>query len=254
MSATLQNGASGNSGATRQLKNAWRRFLRVWDSMAIYMPLLMMGALALGTYWLVRNTPIFGAPEVAKEASHEVDYFMRKFTVKTFDEGGQLKSEIYGIEARHFPDTDVLEIDQARIRSISVEGRVTNATANRAYSNGDGSEVQLVGNAVVIREASKDADGKETPRMEFRGEFLHAFLNEDRVKSHKPVLLIRGTDQFVGDTFDYDNLDRVADLKGRVRGILVPRSAASAAGLPTLTVPAEPNDAAKPAGGEPAVR
>ena len=60
MSATLQNGASGNSGATRQLKNAWRRFLRVWDSMAIYMPLLMMGALALGTYWLARNTPALG--------------------------------------------------------------------------------------------------------------------------------------------------------------------------------------------------
>ncbi len=204
--------------------------LRVWDSMAIYMPLLMMGALALGTYWLVRNTPIFSTPEAVREASHDIDYFMRKFTVKTFDEGGQLKSEIYGIEARHFPDTDILEIDQARIRSISPDGRITVATANRAYSNGDGSEVQLTGNARVVREASTDANGKETPRMEFRGEFLHAFLNDERVKSHKPVLLIRGTDQFVGDTFAYDNLDQVADLKGRVHGILVPRSAASAAG------------------------
>ena len=87
--------------------------------------------------------------------------------------------------------------------------------------------------------------------MEFRGEFLHAFLNDERVKSHKPVLLIRGTDQFVGDTFAYDNLDQVADLKGRVHGILIPRSAASAAsaaGLPTLTLPAAPAPAspAKP--------
>lgn len=221
--------------------------------MAIYMPLVMMGALALGTYWLVRNTPIFSTPEAAKEASHDIDYFMRKFTVKTFDEGGQLKSEIYGIEARHFPDTDILEIDQARIRSISIEGRVTTATANRAYTNGDGSEVQLMGNALVIREASKDATGKETPRMEFRGEFLHAFLNDERVKSHKPVLLIRGADQFTGDTFAYDNLDQVANLNGRVRGILVPRSAASAAGLPTLTLPA-PAGPAKPAGGDPASR
>ena len=214
--------------AALQLKNTWRRFLRVWDSMAIYMPLLMMGALALGTYWLVRNTPIFNTPEAAREASHDIDYFMRKFTVKTFDEGGQLKSEIYGIEARHFPDTDILEIDQARIRSISLEGRVTTATANRAYTNGDGSEVQLTGNALVIREASKDASGKETPRMEFRGEFLHAFLNDERVKSHKPVLLIRGTDQFTADNLDYDNLSGVANLTGRVRGVLIP----SAAGKP----------------------
>jgi lipopolysaccharide export system protein LptC len=254
VSTALPGGASGNAGAMRQLKSAWRRFLRVWDSMSIYMPLLMMGALALGTYWLVRNTPIFSAPEAAKEASHDIDYFMRKFTVKTFDEGGQLKSEIYGIEARHFPDTDILEIDQARIRSIGVEGRITTATANRAYTNGDGSEVQLAGNALVVREASKDANGKETPRMEFRGEFLHAFLNEERVKSHKPVLLIRGTDQFTGDTFAYDNLDQVANLNGRVRGILVPRSAASAAGLPTLTLPAPASPAAKTAGGYPAAR
>jgi len=245
MSTATPGQGTGRRGALRQLKKGWRNFLRVWDSMAIYMPLLMMGALALGTYWLVRNTPIFSTPEAAREASHDIDYFMRKFTVKTFDEGGQLKSEIYGIEARHFPDTDILEIDQARIRSISPDGRITTATANRAYSNGDGSEVQLTGNALVIREASKDASGKETPRMEFRGEFLHAFLNDERVKSHKPVLLIRGTDQFVGDTFAYDNLDQVADLKGRVHGILVPRSAASAPGLPTLTLP-QPASPAKP--------
>lgn len=243
----MTSSMQGHAGAVRPLKRAWRGVLRVWDSMAIYMPLLMMGALALGTYWLVRNTPIFSSPETARETSHEIDYFMRKFTVKTFDEKGQLKSEIYGIEARHFPDTDILEIDQARIRSISPDGRVTTATANRAYSNGDGSEVQLTGNARVVRDASTDAQGKETPRMEFRGEFLHAFLNDERVKSHKPVLLIRGTDQFVGDTFAYDNLDQVADLKGRVHGILVPRSAASAAGLPTLTLPAAPASPAKPA-------
>lgn len=247
MTSSMQGQGAGRAGAVRPLKRAWRGVLRVWDSMAIYMPLLMMGALALGTYWLVRNTPIFSTPETARETSHEIDYFMRKFTVKTFDEKGQLKSEIYGIEARHFPDTDILEIDQARIRSISPDGRVTTATANRAYSNGDGSEVQLTGNARVVRDASTDAQGKETPRMEFRGEFLHAFLNDERVKSHKPVLLIRGTDQFVGDTFAYDNLDQVADLKGRVHGILVPRSAASTAGLPTLTLPAAPASPAKPA-------
>ena len=216
-------------GARQLFRRAWRMVFRLWDNLAIYMPLLLMGALALGTYWLVRNTPMFSTPEAAREASHDVDYFMRKFTVKTFDDGGKLKSEIYGLEGRHFSDTDILEIDQARIRSINVEGHVTTATGNRAYVNGDGSEVQLTGNAVVVREAKVKADGKETPRMEFRGEFLHAFLNDERVKSHKPVVLVRGADQFTGDTFAYDNLDQVADLKGRVRALLMPSHASGAA-------------------------
>jgi lipopolysaccharide export system protein LptC len=58
--------------------------------------------------------------------------------------------------------------------------------------------------------------------MEFRGEFLHAFVNTERVKSHKPVTLIRGNDQVTADTLDYDNLDRVVELNGRVRGVLTP--------------------------------
>ena len=190
----------------------------------MYMPLLLMGALALGTYWLVRNTPTFSAPEAVREVGHEIDYFMQNFTIKTFDEDGKLKSEIAGTEARHFVDTDILEIDQARIHSINISSQLTTATAKRAYSNGDGSEVQLTGNARVIREASRDAQGKKSPRLEFRGEFLHAFLNEERVQSHLPVVLIRGADQFTGNVFSYNNLDQVAVLTGRVRGVLMPNS------------------------------
>ena len=84
--------------------------------------------------------------------------------------------------------------------------------------------MQLTGNAKVIREASQDVVGKEAPRLEFRGEFLHAFLNEERVQSHKPVVLIRGADQFTGNVFSYNNLDQVAVLTGRVRGVLMPKS------------------------------
>jgi lipopolysaccharide export system protein LptC len=217
-----------------RLKAAWRTLAGVWDRMAMYMPLVMMGLLALGTYWLARNNPGFSAPEAAPEVRHEIDYFMKKFSVKTFDENGRLKSEIFGDEGRHFPDTDILEIDQARIRSLRPDGSITVATGNRAYTNGDASEVQLTGNARVVRDAWRDASGKEFPRLEFRGEFLHAFLNEERVTSHKPVVLTRGLDQFTGDTFDYDNLGQVANLKGRVRGVLMPRSAQPAAppGLP----------------------
>lgn len=211
------------TSALHAMREPWRRALRLWDQVSIYLPLLLMGSLALGTYWLVRNSPVFSAPEAAKEAKHEVDYFMRKFTIKTFDETGRLKSEIYGIEARHYPDTDTLEIDAPRIRSISDAGRLVTSTGNRALSNGDGSEVQLMGNARVVREAAKDADGNDLPRMEFQGEFLHAYINDERVKSHLPVVLIRGSDQFTGDTFAFNNITGVADLNGRVKGVLVPR-------------------------------
>ncbi|MBC7468919.1 MAG: LPS export ABC transporter periplasmic protein LptC [Ramlibacter sp.] len=181
-----------------------------------------MGLMALGTYWLARNTPVFSMPEAARPARHDPDYYMRVFSVKTFDANGRLKSEVFGSEARHYPDTDTLEIDKPRIRSYNARGELTVATAIRALSNADGSEVQLVGDAVVTREATQGADGRGEPALEFRGEFLHAFLNTEKVKSHKPVTLIRGGDRFTADTLDFDNVGRVMELNGRVRGILVP--------------------------------
>jgi len=197
----------------------------LWERVAIYLPIILMTVLALGTYWLVRNTPIFGAPEPAAPVRHEPDYFMHKFAVKTFDGVGRLKSEVFGTEGRHYPDTDTLEISNARIRSINPQGRVTVATGNRALSNSDASQVQLFGNAVVVREPSTDAAGHVLPRLEFRGEFLNAYTDSERVSSNKPVTLTRGNDQFTADAMDYDNYDGVLNLKGRVKGLLVPNAA-----------------------------
>lgn len=199
------------------------RWRRSWETVSIYLPVLLMALLALGTYWLVKNTPLFEAPGAARPARHEPDYFMRGFAVRTFDAAGVLKSELFGSEARHYPDTDTLEIDQVRIRSFSKDGRLTTATAQRALSNGDGSEVQLFGDAQVVRDGLPVEGAVAEPRLEFRGEFLHAYLNDERVKSHLPVTITRGADRFTANALAYDNLDRIADMQGRVRGIFGPR-------------------------------
>jgi len=209
-----------------QLRRAWNLTRDVLDRSTIYLPIILMFGVALGTYWLVRNAPKLLEPTVKAAPTHEPDYFMRDFVIKNFLPNGDLRSELHGVEGRHYPDTDTIEVDQVRMRSVSPEGLVTRSSANRGLSNADGSEIQLFGNAIVIREPAVSAGGKATPRLEFRGEFLHAFLDTEKVQSNKPVTLIRGSDQFTGDTLDYDNLSGVANLTGRVRGVLVPSAAA----------------------------
>ncbi len=190
--------------------------------MSLYLPVVLMGLLALGTYWLVRSTPQLALSEPQASVRHEPDYFMRKFSVKTFDEAGRLKSEVVGIDARHFPDTDTLEIDLVRIRAFGEGGRLTTATARRAVTNGDASEVELFGDAHVVREPATDTSGQSQPRSEFRGEFLRALLKAERITSHKPVELIRGHDRFTADTLDFDNIGQVIQLRGHVKGTLQP--------------------------------
>ena len=197
-----------------------------WEKFSLYLPIILMGMMALGTWWLVRNAPAPIAAAAGPSNPHQPDYFMKLFSVKSFDATGRLQSEVRGDEARHYPDTDTLEIDQVRMRSVTPQGRLTVATADRALSNADGSEVQLFGNAIVTREPLPAKPGAAAqPRLEFRGEFLHAYTGTERVRSDQPVTLIRGNDRFTADAMDYDNLDQVLQLRGRVRGVLQPGTA-----------------------------
>jgi len=191
-----------------------------WARLSLYLPVVLMGLLALSTYWLVRSTPVFVPPQAPGPARHEPDYAMQRFSIRTFDDSGRLKTQVLGSEARHYPDSDTLEIDAVRIRSFDFSGRLTTASAERALANGDVSEVQLSGHARVVKEAAVDATGRELSQLTYQGEFLHAFVDSERVKSHLPVELTSGKDRFTADAMDYDNLDRVITLKGRVRGVL----------------------------------
>jgi lipopolysaccharide export system protein LptC len=201
------------------------RLRSAWDRLSIYLPVVLMGLFALGTYWLVRSTPLLIPDEPVTVARHDPDYFMRNFSVKTFDETGRLKSEVTGTDARHFPDTDTLEIDGVRIRSFDTDDRLTTVSSRRALTNSDNSELQLFGDALVIRESSLDAKGRVQPRMEFRGEFLHAFMDTEQIKSHLPVELTRGKDRFNADTLDFNNRTGIVLLHGRVKGTLIPTKA-----------------------------
>ena len=191
---------------------------RLLDAASAYLPLLLMAVLALGTWWLVKNTPLFDADRAPAPLRHEPDYTMSQFMVQRFAPGGAMRVQIEGDLMRHYPDTDTLEIDNPRIRALAPDGRVTLATARSALSNGDGSEVQLSGGAHVVREAlANDAP------IEFRGEFLHYFVNAERLTSHLPVNMKQGRTEVSADTFAFDNLSRVVDFKGRVRAAFAPR-------------------------------
>jgi lipopolysaccharide export system protein LptC len=206
--------------------NATARALRVpwpWrllDAASTYLPLLLMAALALGTWWLVKNTPLFENERELAPVRHEPDYTMTQFMVQRFAANGAMRVQIEGDVMRHYPDTDTLEIDNPRLRAFGDDGRITNATARKAIANRDGSEVQLSGSAHVVREATPAFAG-----IEFRGEFLHCFQNTERMRSHLPVVVTQAGTEFRADSMAYDNLAGVLDLKGHLRAVLTPPAA-----------------------------
>ncbi len=191
---------------------------RLREALSAYLPLLLMGMLALATWWLINNTP--GAPAASGQAPvrHDPDYTMQGFTLQRFGSDGRLTVQLEGDQLRHFPDTDTLEVDTVRIQAFSNDGSKTNATARRALSNADASEVQLLGGAKVER--SGGASGAAP--LQFEGEFLHAFLRTEQLRSHLPVVLRQGGSEIRAGGMQYSHLDQQATFLPPVRARFAP--------------------------------
>jgi len=198
---------------------------RTRELLGAYLPLLLMALLALGTWWLVKNTPRPNAGADAAPLRHDPDYEMHDFAITRFGADGRATVRIEGTWLRHYPDTDRIEIESARMQAHAPDGRVTVAQAARALANGDGSEWQLSGGAHVV------AQTRAGPPLEVDGEFLHVFVPTERIRSHLPVTVRQGDDEIRAGGIEADNLAQRLQLAPPVRATFSPRA------LQRLTTP-----------------
>jgi len=129
-----------------------------------------------------------------------------------------MKSFLQGRTSAHYPDTLTNLIEHPVVHSVSLSGRITTAVAKRSLSNEDGSEIQLMGQAVVHKQGLADKD----PDMTLRSEFIHLFANTDKLLTYAPVKIERGENRFEGQNLKADNLNQRFVLQGRVKALLVP--------------------------------
>jgi len=213
-------------GAAAPMLTPAQRVRRMLDQLVNYLPVLLMGALAMLTYWLVRYTPEPVAVQETRPASHVPDYFMRDFSLMVYASDGRLEFRVQGENAEHFPDTDTLEVTRPRLTKLDDAGRVTDATAQQAITTPEGQRVELKGQVVVQRSTPVDAQGRRSPAIELRSEYLFIDLEHDRMRTDQPVEMLRGSDRFSADALDYDHDQGVTRLTGRVRGQIQPRTTA----------------------------
>ncbi|MEY3253272.1 MAG: hypothetical protein RL227_2245 [Pseudomonadota bacterium] len=205
------------AGAEPRRDMPWH--LRLREALSAYLPILLMAALALATWWLVKNSPRPPGETVPRAVSADPDYTMSGFALERFAPDGRLVLRIEGAQMRHYPATDRIEIDGAMIQAWSPAGRLMRASAARAVGTGDGSELQLLGGAEVVGE---DAAG--VPLL-MRSEFLHAYFIDERVESDRPVLVRHGATEMRAAGLLYSHASQRLELKGPLQVTLTPRAA-----------------------------
>jgi lipopolysaccharide export system protein LptC len=191
---------------------------RLLDILIVYLPLIILGLLASGSWWLVRSMPPLSQAEAHKSVRQDPDYRLSDFSIKLFNAQGQMTRELTGKEAQHLPATKDLHIKEVRIFAENeIGGRMT-AQAQWGIASDDGSKVTLEGQAQAIKPSQADS-----PQVELRGERLVALPDEERVLSDEPVRIIRGRDVFTANTMDFNSKTGEYALQGRVRGSLAPK-------------------------------
>ncbi|PUE06328.1 LPS export ABC transporter periplasmic protein LptC [Limnohabitans sp. T6-5] len=190
----------------------------VIDKLTLSLPLMALGLLALGSWWLVQSMPDRLRPAAVQPVRQDPDYRLENFSFKSFDATGRMTHELRGEQGRHFPATDELDIQNVRIVSLSDTGSRIDAQALQGIATGDGKQVTLLGKAQAIRPAF----GTST-RIELHGDRLLALVKEHRLLSSDPVKIIRDQDVFTAQTMNFNSDSGEYILQGRVRGVLAPQ-------------------------------
>jgi lipopolysaccharide export system protein LptC len=192
---------------------------RLWDALSVYLPLIVLGLLASGSWWLVRSISPLSTPETNKPVRQDPDYRLSDFSVKSFDATGQMTREITGKSAQHFPGTQDLRIEDIRIFAQNDRGARLHAKAKQGIASDDGAKVTLLGQAQAI----KHSQGNR-PQIELRGERLVALPDDNRIESTDPVQITRDRDVFTANTLNFNSNTGEYVLQGRVRSTLMPKT------------------------------
>ncbi|MEX3547851.1 MAG: LPS export ABC transporter periplasmic protein LptC [Burkholderia sp.] len=178
--------------------------------------LLPILALAGVTYWLLQATLPPPGEAVSRPKTHSPDYFADNFSVTELDQSGATQYRLTAIKLIHYEDDETSQLSLPAMRAFQPGKPVATATSKRGTVNGDVSIVDLYDDARILRAA-----GGGDPPMEADSEHFRVLVNDDVIETEKPVKLQRGLSiANATNGMKYNNVTRVIDLYGNVRGTI----------------------------------
>jgi len=183
-------------------------------------PLILMGALTLGTFWLVKkNTPI-EKPTLERVRLHEPDYTINDGALSALSELGTTKYRILGKKVTHYDDDASIDIITPRMRLFQPEKAPVTVKSDTGHLDGDLTILDLFNNASIFRPAqAASATEPATLRMLATSSYFKVLINDDIIETDKPITLEQGMsvmNSTEGGIFN--NVQQSMMLSGQVKG------------------------------------
>jgi lipopolysaccharide export system protein LptC len=184
------------------------------------MPLILMIALTLVTFWLVqKNTP----PEksaLERARLHEPDYTIYDGALSALNELGNTKYRILGKKVIHYDDDASIDILTPRMRFFQAGKAPVTIKSDTGHLDGDLTVLDLIDNASIFRPAqAATATEPATLRMLASSSYFKVLINDDIIETNKPITLEQGMsvmNSTEGGIFN--NVEQSMTLSGHVKG------------------------------------
>lgn len=202
----------------RALADIWS--VRLRDLLSTYLPLLLMLLLAAATWWLVRITPVPGAPRATDAASQAPDYILNDVEFVRYRGDGSLMARVRSRELRHYPAGDRMELDDAQVVADHPEGDIK-AQARRGFFSEEGRRIRLEGDVNFRREATATQ-----PAFRVQTSVLELDVENGRAWTDAPVQWEQEGAVLTASGFEYEQATSLLQLSGPVSARISPRAPA----------------------------
>ena len=184
------------------------------------MPLILMGALTLSTFWLVKKNTPAEKSAIERVRLHEPDYTITNGTLSALNEAGNTKYRVLGKKVIHYDDDASIDIEMPRIRLFPPEKSPVTVRANMGHLDGDITILDLMDNAEIVRPPqAATASEPARPRMLARSAYFKVLINDDIIQTDKPVTLEQGISIMQSTEGGiFNNIEQSMVLSGHVRG------------------------------------
>ncbi|MBN9093438.1 MULTISPECIES: LPS export ABC transporter periplasmic protein LptC [Pandoraea] len=199
-------------------------------SPASLIAIAVLAGLAAGTYWLVQRTLPSDADRAPYVKQHIPDYYADDMVISMLSASGMTQYRVNAVHMTHFEDDQTTAMTMPAVRAFTPDQPEVTATSKRGTLNADMSVVDLYDDAVVVRQA-----GPRDPEMRALSEHFQVLVNEDIVRTEKPVQLYRGMSVMYGDGMIFNNITRAVQLLGNVHGTIQPAELGNKSPAPPAT-------------------
>ncbi len=187
--------------------------MKHWQSQIF--PIALLALLAALTFWLQKS---ISGDDTKHDGNlrHDPDAIAENFTVRRFDENGNLKYRLLAPHMEHFPDDDSSELKSPILISYRPAAPPITIAADHAKASAKGSTIYLWDNVSVVRAATP-----ERPALVARMPDLTTQPDAGFAFTSSPVEITQGQSWVKGVGANIDNNTGIFVLQSQVTGLYI---------------------------------